>query len=38
VVLVWTFRWGGVAVPETISSLIGAAWVITKAVRLIRPT
>ena len=38
--LIWVLHWsiclGGVAVPETISALLGSAWAIAKGVKLIQ--
>jgi len=40
VALIWALHWsirlGGVAVPETISALLGSAWAIAKGVKLIQ--
>jgi hypothetical membrane protein len=32
----WSIRLGGVAVPETISALLGSAWVIAKGAKLVQ--
>lgn len=34
--IVWIFPWNGLAIPETISGLLGSTWVIFKAFRLIQ--
>lgn len=34
--LVWIFPWGGAAIPEALSGLLGSTWAIFKASRLIR--
>jgi len=31
----WSFRLGGVAVPEAISALLGSAWAVAKGVKLV---
>jgi hypothetical membrane protein len=31
----WSFRLGGVAVPETISALLGSAWAVAKGIKLV---